>query len=401
MSKKKKKKSIPQKRDNSSAVGVVMGDALYDRLTAAGGYTRLDHNPEVLTCCRKVADLVSSMTIYLMANTEKGDKRIQNRLSRHVDITPNRYMTKKTWLTGIIMTLLLYGKGNAVVIPKTEQGMLGDMVLQPPAAVTFRDNGYGYKVLISGEEFSPDDVLHFVLNPNKNRPWKGDGITAPLHEIAMNLKQARTTEKGFLESNWKPSLIVKVDGLADGFGDKEGRKKLAEEYLETAGEGEPWILPAELIQVESVKPLSLSDLAIKDTVELNKKTIASLIGVPPFVLGIETYSEKEWNNFINTTIKLIAGIIEQEMTKKLLLKEEWYFKFNAQSLYDYDLKELADVFTSLRSIGVVSGNEVRDRLGLSSRDEKEMDELVMLENYIPTDKLGDQKKLKEGENGDE
>lgn len=394
MSRKKKRRTQTQKRDDQNSVGVIMGDALYEKLTESGGYTRLDQNPEVLTCCRKVADLVSSMTIHLMMNTEKGDKRIQNKLSRHVDITPNRFMTKKTWMTNIVMTLLLYGKGNAIVMPKTDGGKLGDMVPIPPAMTSFMDDGYGYKVIINGETFEPDDLLHFVMNPNKNRPWKGDGITVPLAEIAKNLRQARSTEKGFLESNWKPSLIVKVDGLADGFSSKEERKKLANEYLETLGEGEPWILPADLIQVESVKPLSLSDLAIKDTVELNKKTVAALIGVPPFILGVEKYDESEWNNFINTTIKLYAGIIEQEMTKKLLISEDWYFKLNAQSLYDYDLKKLSDVYTDLRAIGVVSGNEVRDRLGMSSRDEKEMDQLVMLENYIPTDKLGDQKKLK-------
>lgn len=397
MSKSKKKKK-QQVREGQSSVGVIMGESLYDKLTAAGGgYTRLDQNPEVLTCCRKVADLVSSMTIYLMMNTEKGDKRIQNKLSRHIDITPNRYMTKKTWMTGIVMTLLLHGKGNAVVMPMTEGGLLGDMVPIPPEQVGFMDDGYGYRILISGTSYDPDELLHFVLNPDKTRPWKGNGISVPLQEIAMNLRQARSTEKGFLESNWKPSLIVKVDGLTEGFSGPEGRKKLAEEYLATSGEGEPWILPAELIQVESVKPLSLSDLAIKDTVELNKKTVASMIGVPPFVLGVGEYSESEWNNFINTTIKLFSGIIEQEMTKKLIISENWYFKHNAQSLYDYDLQKLASVYTDLRSIGVVTGNEVRSRLGMSSRDEKEMDELVMLENYIPTDRLGDQKKLKEDE----
>lgn len=393
MSKKRKKK---MKRDESGgSVGVIMGDALFENLCTAG-YTRLDQNPEVLTCCRKVADLVSSMTIHLMENTKNGDKRLQNALSRHVDITPNRFMTRKTWIEGIVMTMQLNGRGNAVVVPQTENGRMGDLVLQPPSAVAFQDDGYGYRVSIAGVRFDPDEVLHFVLNPDQNRPWKGLGITAPIMEVANNLKQARKTEKGFMESNWKPSLIVKVDGLTEEFSDPERREELAKKYLETTGEGAPWIIPAELMQVEAVKPLSLADLAIKDTMELNKKTIAAIIGVPAFILGIGEYNEAEWNNFINTTVKMIAEILEQEMTKKLLTSEKWYFKFNPQSLYSYDLKKTADVYKELRAIGVVTGNEVRDRIGMSPRDEPEMDELVMLENYIPTDKLGDQKKLNGG-----
>ena len=56
-------------------------------------------------------------------------------------------------------------------------------------------------------------------------------------------------------------------------------------------------------------------------------------------------------------------------------------------------KELVDRMAMRR-------NEWRDWLGLSP--DEDMEELLALENYIPADRLGDQKKLKgEGDNGDE
>lgn len=365
----------------------------YDMLCCEG-YTRLDRNPEIITACHRIADLVSSMTIYLMSNTEKGDVRIKNELSRHIDIYPNKYMTRKSWMHTIVMNMLLYGDGNAVVIPNTNNGILGDLVPVDPSSVSFIPDGYGYKILISGQEVNPDDVMHFVLNPDSHYSWKGQGFTASIKEVANNLKQARATEKGLLSAP-KPSVIVKVDGLIDEFSSPEGRKKLLDEYIKTSEDGEPWLIPAEQFGIDQVRPLTIADLAIKDTVELNKKTVASILGVPSFLLGVDSYNAQEWDNFISSTIKSIAQEIEQEMTRKLLLSQKWYFKFNVSSLYSYDLQKIASVYKDLRAIGIVTGNEVRDKLGMSRMEG--LDELVMLENYIPTDKLGEQNKLSQEE----
>lgn len=385
-----KQRAEPQKR---SAVFLTSAGA-YDMLCTEG-YTRLDRNPEILTACSKIAELISGMTIHLMANTEKGDQRIINELSRHVDITPNRYMTRKTWMEAIVMNLLLYGSGNSVVLPKTENGILGDMIPVDPDYVSFIPEGYGYRINIAGVDYSPDNLLHFVLNPDPHYPWKGKGITAAVKDVANNLKQAAATEKGFMESKWQPSVIVKVDGMIDEFSSPEGRRKLLDDYISTNSAGEPWLIPADQFAVEQIRPLSLADLAIKDTVELNKKTVAAIIGVPPFVLGVGTYDSKEWDNFINGKIRTLAREIEQELTRKLLISPKWYWKFNMASLYSYDLKTTAEVYSGLYVRGIVDGNEVRDKLSMSPREG--LFDLMILENFIPLSKAGDQLKLKQEE----
>lgn len=389
----KRKQKTGEIRGNPSSVAFLCSDDAYSILCQ--GYTTLDRNPEILTACRKIAELVSSMTIHLMSNTDDGDQRIINELSRQVDITPNRYMTRKTWMTTIVMNMLLHGKGNSVVVPLTKDGRLDDMVPIQPSNVFFLPDGYGYKVLINGNKYEPDDLLHFIYNPDPVYPWKGMGIHAAVKDVANNLKQAAATEKAFMESKWKPSLIVKVDGETDEFSGVQGRKNFMKEYLETDEIGAPWIIPAQMFEVEQIKPLSLSDLAIKDTVELDKRTVAAIVGVPPFVLGIGTYNSKEWDNFISGTIRPIAIGIEQELTRKLLVSPKWYWKFNIASLYAYDLKTTADVYSGLCVKGIVTGNEVRDKISMSPREG--LDELKTLENFIPLDRIGDQLKLKQEE----
>lgn len=401
MSKKRKNRN---KRDGASSqiqkqyIGFLNGDR-FDEMCASG-YISLDQSPEILTACRKIALLISYMTIYLMANTEKGDKRVKNELSRKIDVEPFRFMTRRTWMEHIVMTMLLYGKGNAVVRPHMERGLNGDWLLGdlepiPADRFSFIEKGYGYKVLIDGFEYDPDEVLHFVENPDKRLPWWGRGTTIVLKDLADNLKQAARTQKGFLESKWKPSVIVRVDSMIEEFSTPEGRQTILENYVQSAEAGEPWLVPAEQFQIEQVKPLSLQDLAIKDTVELDRRLVAAILGVPPFVVGIGEYSRDAWNAFIQDTIAPFAKNIEQELTRKLILSPKMYLKFNTFSLMDWDIKTIADVFGGLSDRGLVTGNEVRDKLHMSPLDD--LDELRILENYIPADMVGAQKKLVQGE----
>lgn len=395
-SKKKRKQRAAETNQNNSGIAFFLSDmSNYDLLCT--GYTSLDKNPEIYTACRTIARLISSMTIRLMSNTDSGDVRIQNELSRKIDINPNRYMTRRSFIEYITMNMLLYGQGNSVVRAHTESGLLTDLEPIQPNRVSFFQDGYGYMVTIDGIEYSPDELLHFVDNPDPNYPWKGRGIQVVVKDIANNLKQAQKTKNAFMTSEWKPSVIVKVDGLTDEFASPEGREKLLKEYVQTIGIGEPWLIPADQFAVEQIKPLSLSDLAISDSVTMDKKTVAAIVGVPPFVLGVGDYNKQAWNSFVQNTVKPIAQGIEEEMTRKLILNPKWYLKFNILSLMDWDIKTIADVFGSLSDRGFVDGNEVRDRIGMDPRDG--LDELRVLENYIPFDMAALQKKLIQG--GDE
>lgn len=395
MKKKKNKPTTRAEPNQRSSFAFVSADS-WDTLECFG-YTSLAHNPEIIAAVDTIARLVGSMTIQLQENTASGDIRIKDELSRKIDITPNQYMTRFNFMYWLVKTILLEGNGNAVVYPETNQGILKNLVPIPPSMVSFVADGWGYKILINGKQYAPDALLHFAVNPHSQYPWKGEGNKIALKEVANNLKQASKTQKGFMESKWKPSMIIKIDGMIDEFAQREGREKLLEEYISTANAGTPWMIPAGIMEVEQVKPLTLADLAIADVVTLDKKTVASIVGVPAFVLGVGDFDRNEWNNFINAKIMPIARMIEQEFTKKLLISPKRFFKFSARSLYNYDLREMATVADEQYVKGLMSGNEVRDWLGLPPLEG--LDELVMLENYIPAGMIGEQKKLIQKEGG--
>lgn len=398
------KKSSIKKRSDTATQAAIKKEA-YKQLLAlikdgdieCAGYTSLDQDPTILTACQSIATLVGLVSWHIMENSDNGDRRIKNELSRKIDIDPNSFLTRADFYEAIAMNMLLYGDGNAVVRPHTENGYLRDLEVVPMNRVSFmQDNvlGYGYWIYIDGVKYDPKDLLHFRLHPDKNYPWKGTGIRVAIKDIANNLKQASHTEKAFMSSDYKPPLIVKVQAMGEEFQKPEGRESIANDYLKTAKSGQPWIIPAEQMDVTSVKPLTLQDLAISDTVKMNKETAASIVGVPSFLVGVGDFKKDEYNNFIQTTVKHIVEKIQQTMTKGILLSPNWYIKGNVWALLDWDVQQITSVFTAMGDRGWVTGNEARDRINLEPKEG--LDELKVLENYIPADMSGNQNKLNGG-----
>ena len=380
-----------QKRNDP--VSVWFGGSSNNDIILPNGYTSLSKNEDVKKCIHKIADLVSSMTIMLMENTEDGDRRLKNELSKKIDVYPNNMMCRKNFIYRIVSDML--ATGNSVVIPEIQRGLIDNLVLCKSDSVTFKGDEKSYTIMYKGISFNSDEVLHFVLIPDEDKPFRGQGYVQILKDTVSNLVQANATKQSFLQSKWKPSLIIKVDSDAEELQTKEMRDKILDSYVDTTDQGKPWLLPANEITVEQVKPLTLNDLAINEGIEIDKKAIAGAFGVPAYMLGVGAFNRDEYNNFIASVIMPIAKIIEQELTKKLIVSNSWYFKFNSRSLMQYNLSEMTTHVKELIHLGMINRNEGRNMFDLSPVEG--LNTYSVLENFIPVEDIGKQNKLNNGE----
>ena len=379
----------PLKKRQYDPVAVWLSGADAKEILLPAGFAPVTKNEEVRKCIHKIADLVSSMTIMLMENGDDGDIRLKNELSKKIDVYPNNYMIRKNFIYKIVVDMI--STGNSVIYPVVKDGLLDNLIIWEIDGVTYDGDQEKYSIQYKLQKFDPNELLHFVLIPDDLFPYKGAGFVPVVKDAIANIVQANTTKTGFLQSKWRPSLIIKVESDAEGMQIKDEREKILNSYVGDTESGEPWIVPASEIDVKEVRPLSLQDLAIQEGLTLDKKAVAAAFGVPPYMLGVGDFKKDEYNNFINSVIMPIAKVIEQELSKKIVYSPKWYFKFNAKSLMQYDLTEMTTHVKEMVGGGMMNRNEGRNMFDLSPVDG--LNEFVVLENYIPVQDVGNQKKL--------
>ncbi|MBQ8617632.1 MAG: phage portal protein [Clostridia bacterium] len=390
LSKRKKNRNI-NSRDAPAAAAKQTGSGIYlcsddaYKILCGDGYKPLSSCPEVQMAVNAYADTIASMTIHLMQNTDKGDVRVRNELSRLMDINPHPDMTRYQFIHNLVHVLMLEGEGNQVTVPIYKDGYLERLEPIAPSKVSILppESGGRYRILANGIPLNPDEVLHFVLNPDPEEPYKGRGYTIGLRDVVKSIRQATATKQALME-NPTPSIIVKVDGLDESLQTPEGREKLSNQYLAKTENGRPWMIPADTLEITQVKPLTLNDLAIKTNLELDKRSIAALLKVPGFMVGVGEFDAKAFDWFVSVPCMKPAKIVEQELTKKTLISPDWYWRMNNRSLLNYDVEKVVNVGKELVDRATMRRNELRDWLGLPP--DPEMDDVLILENYLRKNK---------------
>ena len=233
------------KRQKRSSVGAILLNT--PGVILPSGYHRMADTPEVAGAVWCISDLIASMTIHLMQNTSNGDVRVRDELAKKVGIAPWSMGTRQTLVSWIVTTLLL--EGDAFVLPVTSGGYLADLVPMPGAYAMAQPDGLTYMVAWQGVDFMPDDVLHFVLHPDLQQPWRGTGLQVQLRDVVASLVQATATKTAYMSSEYRPPLIISVNSDSD-LADEEAREKFIQKRLSRKNRDEPWIFPADLMHVE-------------------------------------------------------------------------------------------------------------------------------------------------------
>lgn len=320
-----------------------------------------------------ISDAVASMPIDVYYYEGDWKKKEYSNLYKLLNISPNKSQNAFNFKKQLIVYLKL--KGNAYIwIDRNIKNEIKNLYLIEPSRVTISVGDDGtLNYAIDGEIVNSDNIIHI-----KNVSIDGIRGLSTL-EYARNVLAtdyySDEYNKNFFEggANLRGILTPKDGVYLDETQATEAKNSFVSQINPISGgkSGSVVVLSHNL----DYKPITLSpkDAMLLESKEFNLLSIAQFFGVPLSKLlytKTNKYNtiEAEQLDFLNSTILPLIEQIEVELFRKLFLPSEYdsrELKFDVSNLLRLDANTQADIYVKYINTGVMSINEVRDKLDMA------------------------------------
>ena len=331
----------------------------------------------VYRCVEVISDSVAQLPLepykidadgYRLKFTSHPSYRILNK-------EPNNRMTRFTFIKTLVVSTLLKGngfayierdnKGNAIALHYIPSELV---TIIPPTTI---GENVMYNVTGLSNSVESCNMIH-ILN------FSYDGITgiSTLSHAKNTLGLAMDSEShasGFFKGGANLAGILTVQSTLTSKQKQDLKTSWQTAFSPTTGQ------PNGVAVLEGnmeFKPITVnpSDAQLLETREFNVIDICRFFGVSPvkaFDLSKSSYSTVEATNlsFLTDTLSPLLEKIELEFERKIYKpseKESIDVHFDTSRLLRADKQSLANYYSTLFNIGVVSLNEIRKELDLAS-----------------------------------
>lgn len=329
----------------------------------------------VYSCIRVLAEAVGQLPVKLYSKTEKGRiEAVNHKMFNVLTKMPNDYMTWQEMLELIVTHLNLDGNFYAY-INKNRNGKIVEIIPIPtPSAVSMlMVNGrITYKVSdnttlsLPKRDFKQDEILHIKgasidgligMTPIQNAA-RSIGLSIAAEQHADTFYQNNATPNGYLttEATLSDEALqrLKDNWNANHQGLKNSNKTAVfEEGME-------------------YKPIAISnrDSQFLETREFQKHEICSIFRVPPQMIyakdSSSTYNNVEQSSLgfhRDTLVPLITRIVARI---NAALPDDLEFALDDSHIIKGDSKTEAEVLDKYMKMGILSVNEIREQLGMTT-----------------------------------
>lgn len=284
---------------------------------------------------------------------------------------PNVRMSRHTFMKVMVSSMLLRGNAYAYIY-RGANGNIEQLIYIPSEYVTIIPPTYlnetvKYSIAGLNGEIEAKDLIH-ILN------YSVDGVNglSTLSFARHTLGLANDSEqhaRSFFAGGANVGGILTVASSLTTKQKQELKQSWQAAFSPDTGTPNG---VAVLEGNQTFQPISINpkDSQLIETRQFNVVEIARWFGVSPtklFDLSKSSYSTLEQSNlsFLTDTLQPILSKFEQEFNRKIFADSNIEAKFDTSKLLRADKAALANYYTQLFNIGVITPNEIRKELDLT------------------------------------
>ena len=359
------------------------------------GYSAYDNSramtlATVYRCVECISDSVAQLPIQILKVSGKGYKKQATTHPAYwlLNMEPSMHMSRFMMLKSMVVSMLL--KGNAYVrVVRDDDGNALWLEFLHPDAVTIVDNEWGHIMAYAHPRYGwiePRDMVHI---PNYSSD--GEHGVSTIKHAASTLKLSYDSDehaRQFFESGASLSGVVTVNHVLT--------QKQKDDFLRAwsakmgNGNNSVALLEADMdYKAISVNP---ADAQLLETRRYGVVDICRFFGVSPhkaYDMSSQSYAsvEAEQLAFLTDTLQPLLAKIELEFERKIFTNKEkfkYFVTFDTSVLLRTDKGALADYYTKMYNLGVLTTNEIRKQLDLEPVENG--DQAFIQSNLVPIDK---------------
>ena len=353
----------------------------------------------VFGAVRLLAETVAGIPMHTYAR-KKGQwlDNPDDELLQILQVAPNPHMTAQDFWEAVMLNLALRGNGYAAILRNSMGIPIG---LYPMAAaqirpVVLKDGTGWYVYRFDGLDtmFNEADVLHFRIMGN------GRVGLSPLQYGAMSMGVGAAADQyagTFFQRGGKPGGVLKIDRILTPKQREEVRATFKDVHEGIDSAHKLFVLEAGM-QYQQVQ-LNPEDLQMIESRRFAVKDIARFFGVPAFLLN-ESEGSTSWGTGLEQQMLGFYGMVVSPYCRRIAAtchmklipieeRRKRKISYDYDELMSVDLRSRAEYYTKLRSNGIMTANEVRDKLQLPKSFEVNADSLLIQGAMVPLAKAGE------------
>lgn len=330
----------------------------------------------VYRCVNCISDSVAQLPLEIFRINAKGYKKKDRRhsLSRVLNQRPNNRMTRYSFITLLIQSMLLKGNGYAY-IKRDESGRIEQLVFIPAEYVTIIEpttivEPVKYQIRGVREKIPAGDMIH-ILNQTIDGVVGVSTLEYARHSLGLSQDSERHAANFFGSGCAVGGILTASKHLTE-----EQQHQIKHSWVQafSSRDGETngvAVLGADL----KYQPVTINarDSQLLETRQFNVIDICRFFGVSPvkaFDLTKSSYSTVEATNigFLTDTISPLLEKIELELETKLFPGEDVDVRFDVSQLLRADKQSMAQYYSTMFQNGFMNINEIRRELDLPPVD---------------------------------